>query len=113
MRGEQVSRPHRKNDFRIEFASRQAAEGWKKLEANRRNLLVTVWEFLTANPQAISPLCYPLKGELAEVVRNGQSHQRWQIKLSLADGARIWYWVDGSTVFLENVHTHHPNATKR
>ncbi|KAB1642140.1 hypothetical protein F8O05_09950 [Gulosibacter chungangensis] len=28
------------------------------------------------------------------------------------DGARIWFFVEGQTVFLEQVHTSHPNETK-
>ena len=51
-------------------------------------------------------------GAMASVVRNGQRFTRWQLKLNEKIGARIWYFVDGKTVVLEEVHTHHPNETK-
>jgi len=41
----------------------------------------------------------------------GVSHDRRQYELK--NGARIWYWVEGQTVMLERVETHHPNATKK
>lgn len=33
-------------------------------------------------------------------------------KPTLKGTARIWFYVDGSTVYLEQVHTAHPNETK-
>lgn len=32
--------------------------------------------------------------------------------LTLKGDARIWFSVHDGTVYLEQVHTHHPNATK-
>jgi hypothetical protein len=58
------------------------------------------------------PTNYPLKGELNGVVREGESHERWQHKPTMKGDARIWFYVIGQTVHLEQVHTHHPNATK-
>ena len=52
------------------------------------------------------------KGELGNVQRGGQSFERWQHKPTLKGSARIWFYVDGRTVYLEAVHTSHPNETK-
>ena len=52
------------------------------------------------------------KGELGTVQRGGQSFERWQHKPTLKGSARIWFYIDDRTVFLEAVHTIHPNETK-
>jgi hypothetical protein len=107
-----VSRPLRKSEFVILFDSSNARRGWADALAVRRNALVDAWEKLTATPTTRSVLCYPLLKDHAIVVRNGESHQRWQLKLNERDGVRIWFYVVGQTVFIENVFTSHPNATK-
>jgi hypothetical protein len=111
-RPNQVSRPLRKSEFVIRFDSSNARRGWTALLAVRRNALVDAWEKLTESPATSSVLCYPLVDNRATIVRNGESHQRWQLKLNERDGMRIWYYVVGQTVFIENVFTSHPNATK-
>lgn len=52
------------------------------------------------------------KGELGNVQRGGRSYERWQHKPTLKGSARIWFYIDGCTVYLEAVHTSHPNETK-
>lgn len=74
--------------------------------------MAEVWDFLTANPLQKSALNYPLKGSEGLVTKDGIRHVRWQLKLNLRDGARIWYFVLGDKVYLEQVHTSHPNQTK-
>jgi hypothetical protein len=32
--------------------------------------------------------------------------------ISATDGSRIWYFVDGQSVFIERIFTAHPNETK-
>ncbi|MFP3580549.1 hypothetical protein SB659_13320 [Arthrobacter sp. SIMBA_036] len=44
--------------------------------------------------------------------RNGSSHDRWQHKPTLKGTARLWFYVEGQIVYLEQVHTSHPNQTK-
>ena len=107
-----AQRPTRKTEFSIHFATKTAEKGWRDLQAVRLNDLVLAWEFLTTNPRAETPLSCRLKGELSEVTRNGDVHERRQLKLSATHGARIWYFVEGQSVFLEAVHTKHPNQTK-
>lgn len=111
-RGDSVGRPRKKTDFTIVFGNRSAERGWRNLEAVRANALADTWDYLTASPTTASPLCSPLKGNLATIERSGQVFSVWQIKLNLSDGARIWFYVDGTTVILEQVHTAHPNETK-
>lgn len=107
-----VNRPIRKSEYRIVAASAQAEKGWRDLVATNRNLMAESWEFLTATPMDHTSTNYPLKGALSTVARDGVSYPRWQHKPSKGGGARIWFYVDGDCVFLEKVHTHHPNETK-
>jgi hypothetical protein len=53
-----------------------------------------------------------MRADFGLLVANGVSHQRWQLKLSATDGSRIWYFVDGQSVFIEKIFTAHPNETK-
>ena len=106
-----VPRPIKKSESTIICASRQAEIGWRNLRATQRNALADAWDFLTRTPVTVTPTNYPLKGTLGEVRRNGVSHTRWQHKPTLGGTARIWFFVEGSKVFLEQVHTSHPSAT--
>ena len=45
-------------------------------------------------------------------MRDGRMHERWQHEPTARGDARIWFYVDGKLVYLEQVHTHHPNQTK-
>lgn len=110
--GSHVPRPARKSDFTIRFATREATVGWRDLVAVRRNALVDAWEFLTQSPFERTALNGPLRGDLATIVRDGETYDVWQLKLNPRDGARIWFFVAGNVVYLERVFTAHPNATK-
>jgi hypothetical protein len=111
-KNKRVPRPAKKSEYEILFASNSAQKGWQDLRATRLNDLVEAWEFLTRNPTVISPLNSRLRGELGQVNVAGSSFDRWQLKLSSTYGARIWFYVDGKAVFIEEVHTRHPNETK-
>lgn len=52
-----VPRPLKKAEFRVEFATSQAADGWRDLLGTTRNAVVDAWDFLTRTPQesSISP----------------------------------------------------------
>ncbi len=64
------------------------------------------------NPLQTTPTNYRLRGKLSNVSRGQVSHERWQDKPTAQGDARIWFYVEGQVVFLEQVPTHHPNATK-
>jgi len=49
---------------------------------------------------------------LGLVTHNGSTYERWQHKPTLKGNARIWFFVVEQVVYLEQVHTHHPNETK-
>ena len=104
-----VPRPRKKTEYEILFASRQAQRGWSDLLASTRNALVDAWDFLTRTPTEESAKNHRLRAELAHVHRDGRTHERWQHELP--GGARIWFYVDGHTVHLVDVHTRHPNQT--
>jgi hypothetical protein len=107
-----VPRPTRKNEFEIYFDSTKLSKSWMDLRATQLTNLVGAWEFLTTSPLQRTPLSYPIRNNVAPIVRNGKSFDRWQLKLSQTDGSRIWYFVDGQSVFIERIFTAHPNETK-
>lgn len=111
-RGELVVRPTKKAEYEIRFATAQARKGWQDLAASIRNPLADAWDFLTRTPLSQGPTNYPLRGELGTISRGGATHERWQHKPTRQGDARIWFYVVDRTVFLEQVHTSHPNQTK-
>jgi hypothetical protein len=111
-RERKVARPIKRSEFSIIHASASAERGWADLCATMRNAMTDCWDFLTRTPQAVTPTNYPLKGALGIISRDGKTYQRWQHKPTLKGGARIWFYVHEQTVYLEQVHTHHPNETK-
>ncbi|TDQ02428.1 MULTISPECIES: hypothetical protein [unclassified Leifsonia] len=111
-REKKVVRPTKGTEFVIEFATVQAQRGWTDLCATIRNPLADAWDFLTRTPLVVTPTNYPLKGELGTITRAGETHARWQHKPTMKGDARIWFYVDERTVYLEQVHTRHPNQTK-
>lgn len=111
-RKDKVERPTKKSEYDIVFASRQAEKGWTDLKATTRNALVDSWDFLTRTPLAEGSLNYPLRGAYGTVTYGGKQHTRWQHKPTSQGDARIWFFVIDQVVYLEDVHTHHPNETK-
>ncbi|MGF6824574.1 hypothetical protein M2317_003503 [Microbacterium sp. ZKA21] len=107
-----VPRPTKKSEYTIRFASAGARKGWRDLCATIRNPMADAWDFLTRTPTERTPANYPLKGVLQTIQRGSATHERWQHKPTQQGDARIWFYVDGREVFIEQVHTHHPNATK-
>jgi hypothetical protein len=109
---DKVPRPTKKAEYELQFASASAKRGWTDLAATIRGPLADAWDFLTRTPLETTPTNYRLRGELGTVSRGGASYDRWQHKPTLKGDARIWFYVNGNTVLLEQVHTHHPNQTK-
>ena len=95
----------------MRFATRQAESGWTDLCATTRNAMVEAWDFLTKTPAEKSETNHQMRAELAIVMRDGIAHERWQHELP--GGARIWFYIEEQVVWLVDVHTRHPNQTKR
>lgn len=110
--GESGPRPPKKVGYEIRFATADAQKGWRDLVEAIRNPMSDAWDFLTRKPYATTPTNYRLKGELGTVHRGGSIHERWQHKAGATGTARIWFYVSDHTVYLEQVHTSHPNETK-
>ena len=107
-----VPRPRKRAEHQIVFASRGAERGWRDLCATQRNARADAWDFLTRTPTAVTATNYRLKGSLAIVTRANADHDRWQHRPTLKGSARIWFYVEDGTVYLERVDTSHPNGTK-
>ncbi|NMN99706.1 hypothetical protein HH308_00560 [Gordonia sp. TBRC 11910] len=112
MKRELVPRPPKRVEYEIRFATTDAQKGWRDLVATIRNPMTDAWDFLTRTPLSTTPTNYRLKGELGTIQRGGKSYERWQHKPTMRGTARIWFYIDGRTVLLEQVHTSHPNETK-
>lgn len=112
-RRDEVPRPTKRSEYTIRFASVGAQKGWRDLMATIRGPLADTWDFLTRTPTEQTPTNYPLKGEaLGKITRDGKNYVRWQHKPTAQGDARIWFYVDGKDVYLEQVHTQHPKETK-
>ena len=111
-KSDQVQRPTKKSEYTIRFATAVAEKGWRELVAQIRGPLADSWDFLTRTPMDRTPTNYPLKGALGSIKRDNKTYARWQHKPTAQGGARIWFYVDGQSVMLEQVHTKHPNETK-
>lgn len=109
---ERVERPLKKSEYEIRFASVGAKRGWKDLLATIRGPLTDAWDFLTRTPLEHIPTNSPLRGELGELTWQGHTYERWQHKPTSKGDARIWFFVHEQIVYLEQVHTRHPNETK-
>ncbi|WP_031208045.1 MULTISPECIES: hypothetical protein [Microbacterium] len=107
-----VPRPMKKTEYTVRFATSGARKGWRDLVATIRNPMADAWDFLTRTPAERTPTNYPMRGELQFVQRGAARHERWQHKPTAQGDARIWFYIDGDAVLIEQVHTHHPNATK-
>ncbi len=107
-----VPRPPRKTEYEMRLAASDAQRGWRDLVATMRGPMTGTWDFLTRTPLATTPTNYRLKSELSTIRRAGTTHERWQHKPTAKGSARIWFYVQGRTVFLEQVHPRHPNETK-
>lgn len=107
-----VLRPKRKTEYEVFFVSKSVEKQWLKLLATRRNQLVDAWETLTKHPFETTPSNYRLKGDLGSITKSGEQFELWQLKLNEREGARIWYFESGGNVFIEEIHTSHPNQTK-
>lgn len=111
-KGALVARPPKKIEYEIRFAASGAEKGWQDLVATIRNQMADAWDFLTRTPDMTTPTNYRMKGELSVIQRGGVAHQRWQHKPTPKGTARIWFYVEGHVVHLEQVHTSHPSETK-
>ena len=107
-----VPRPAKKSECVLKYATKQSEKGWRDLVATIRNSMSETWDFLTHTPLMRTPTNYPLEGPLGVITRSGRTFQRWQHKPTLKGTARVWFYVDGNTVYLEQIHTAHPNETK-
>lgn len=106
-----VPRPTKKSEFVLKYATKQSEKGWRDLVATIRNPTSETWDFLTRTPTETTPRNYRLRGEPAAIRRGSATFERWQHKPTLQGSARVWFYVDGNTVYLEQVHTAHPTET--
>lgn len=109
-----LSRPTRTDEYQLLPLSNSVVKGWSDLQAHQKNKLAEAWDYLSRHPQEFHPeRCYPLRGELAKVTRQGKTYDQWQYR-NLSRGARIWYFVAEKerAVYITEIFTAHPKATQ-
>jgi len=107
-----VPRPAKKSEYVLKYATKQSEKGWRDLVATIRNPMSETWDFLTRTPDDDADQLPAQRGHWPRFTRGGRAFQRWQHKPTRKGTARVWFYVDGSTVYLEQVHTAHPNEPK-
>ena len=107
-----VVRPLRRSEYHVFFVSKSVEKAWIDLLATNRDKTVTAWETLTTKPCQKSEFNYQLKQDLGAITKAGETYDLWQLKLDKSDGARVWYFMANGRVYIEEVFTAHPNATK-
>ncbi|MEO3798390.1 hypothetical protein [Nonomuraea sp. B1E8] len=109
-RGDDVPRP---NPWRVRFADRRAAEGWRHLLAHAPENLDRAWVALTGNPRHVDCRQHRLKGALGVVKVGGASLEQWQYEAT--SGGRLWYAIDDEerTLWSTCAGTGHPRRTGR
>lgn len=78
-----VTRPTKKSEYVLKYATKQSEKGWRDLVATIRNPMSETWDFLTRTPLTTTPTNYPLEGPLGVITRSGRTFQRWQHKPTL------------------------------
>jgi hypothetical protein len=107
-RGDDVPRP---NPWRVRFADRRAAEGWRHLLSQAQENLDRAWVAITGDPRHVDCRQHPLKGALGVVKVGGQPLEQWQYEAT--SGGRLWYAIDDEerALWITRAGTGHPRQT--
>jgi hypothetical protein len=112
-RGDDVPPPPIGNEWRLRFATNEAAKGWGELCAEAVGTTRRCYEALRSNPASMSDpdRMHRLRGRLATAVLGGTSYPQWEYEVTA--GGRVRYLVDERrrTVHLVYAATRHPKDT--
>lgn len=111
-RGELVPRPPKKIEYEIRYATADAAKGWQGPRCNDPQSASRGLGLSDANPPGQDTNQLPAARRTRHDHPRGQNPRALQHKPTLQGTARIWFFVEDRTVYLEQVHTSHPNETK-
>jgi hypothetical protein len=112
-RGDDVPPPPIAGEWRLRFATNEAAKGWGELCASAPGNARRCFEALRADPQSkIDPdRQHPLRGRLSSRALAGQEYPQWEYEVTA--GGRVRYLVDEArrTVHFIYASPGHPKDT--
>lgn len=112
-RGDDVPPPPVGGEWRLRFATNEAAKGWGDLCAEAPGNTRRCYEALRGNPCSTGDpdRQHPLYGRLATAVLGGARYPQWEYEVTA--GCRVRYLVDEPrrTVHLVYASTRHPKDT--
>ncbi|WP_322756569.1 hypothetical protein [Frankia sp. Cas3] len=112
-RGDDVPAPPIGSEWRLRFATNEAAKGWGELCAEAAGNTRRCYEALRSNPLSMSDpdRQHRLRGRLATAMLGGSEYPQWEYEVTA--GGRVRYLVDETrrTVHLVYSATRHPRDT--
>ncbi|MDQ1046414.1 hypothetical protein [Streptomyces sp. V4I2] len=113
-RGDDVSPPPVGEEWRLRFATNEAAKGWGELGAEAPGNTRRYFEALRSDPLSLADpdRQHRLRGRLAAGNLGGQEYPQWEYEVTA--GGRVRYLVDEArrTVHLVYASTRHPKDTE-
>ncbi|MGW0731463.1 hypothetical protein [Streptomyces sp. NPDC002851] len=113
-RGDAVAPPPVGEEWRLKFASTEAAKGWGELCAEAPGNARRCFEALRADPLSHADLDrqHPLYGRLSTANLGGRAYPQWEYEVTA--GGRVRYLVDEArrTVHFVYASTRHPKDTE-
>lgn len=112
-RGDEVPPPAVDSEWRLQFATTEAAKGWPLLCSEAARNARRCWEALRADPLSMAnpDRQHPLRGPLAIFRHGGRQLPQWEYEVT--SGGRVRYAVDEQrrVVLLTLASTRHPKDT--
>jgi hypothetical protein len=112
-RGDDVAPPPIGDEWRLRFATNEAAKGWADLGAEAAGNTRRCFEALRVNPLSLEDpdRQHRLRGRLATGMLGGTAYPQWEYEVTA--GGRVRYLVDESRriVHLVYASTRHPKDT--
>lgn len=112
-RGDDVPPPPVGSEWRLRFATNEAAKGWIDLCAEATGNTRRCYEALRSDPLSMRhpDRQHRLRGRLATATLGGTEYPQWEYEVTA--GGRVRYLVDESkrTVYLVYASTRHPKDT--
>ncbi|MHC0434073.1 hypothetical protein ACX6XY_28475 [Streptomyces sp. O3] len=112
-RGDDAAPPPVGDEWRVKFATNEAAKGWGALCVEAPGNTRRCFEALRAAPTSLADLDrqHRLRGRLATAVLGGSEYPQWEYEVTA--GGRVRYLVDQQrrTVHLVYASPRHPKDT--
>ncbi|MDG4858867.1 hypothetical protein P8605_12005 [Streptomyces sp. T-3] len=113
-RGDDVAPPPVSGEWRLKFASNEAAKGWGELCAEAPGSAPRCFEALRADPLSYADRDrqHRLRDQLETAHLGGRAYPQWEYEVTA--GGRVRYLVDEArrTVHLVYASTRHPKDTE-